>query len=395
LRQLAKTLGFEVVETFAQKRASFDATAYFGLGKREELRDFVQEGADLVLVDHEISPSQAHNLQKEVGCEVMDRTMVILEIFHRHARSNAARAQVEIARLGYMGPRMREAAKQAGPKDRARSGVGGRSGGESHGELDRRKIRDRIAELQKELDAMHLERKTQRARRQERQGLARVALVGYTNAGKSTLMRALTASEALVADKLFATLDTTVRALHPEAVPRVLVSDTVGFIKNLPHGLVASFKSTLDEALEASLVAHVVDASDPGFERQLAVTDEVLGEIGAKAVPRLLVFNKIDRGGDDAALQDKYPGCIVMSAKREGDIAKLRAAIVAYFQQRLVEAELFLPWSAQKLRGEIFATCEVLEERADGEGAFLRVRGEPAAVKQLRERLGEAARAAK
>jgi GTP-binding protein HflX len=395
LRQLAKTLGFDVVGAFTQKRAGFDATAYFGLGKREELRDFVQQGADLVLVDHEISPSQAHNLGKEAGCEVMDRTMVILEIFHRHARSNAARAQVEIARLGYMGPRMREAAKQAGPKDRARSGVGGRSGGESHGELDRRKIRDRIAELQKELDAMHLERKTQRARRQERQGLARVALVGYTNAGKSTLMRALTASEALVADKLFATLDTTVRALHPEAVPRVLVSDTVGFIKNLPHGLVASFKSTLDEALEASLVAHVVDASDPGYERQLAVTDEVLGEIGAKAVPRLLVFNKIDRGGDEAALQEKYPGCIVMSAKREGDIAKLRAAIVAFFQQRLVEAELFLPWSAQKLRGEIFASCEVLAERSEGEGAFLRVRGEPEAVDRLREKISaEAARTA-
>jgi GTP-binding protein HflX len=396
LRQLAKTLGFDVVATFTQKRARFDASAYFGLGKREELRDFVREGADLVLVDHEISPSQAHNLQKEVGCEVLDRTMVILEIFHRHARSNAARAQVEIARLGYMGPRMREAAKQAGPKDRARSGVGGRSGGESHGELDRRKIRDRIAELQKELDAMHLERKTQRARRQERQGLARVALVGYTNAGKSTLMRALTGNEALVADKLFATLDTTVRALHPESVPRVLVSDTVGFIKNLPHGLVASFKSTLDEALEASLLAHVVDASDPGFERQLAVTEGVLGEIGAGAVPRLLVFNKIDRGGDEAALRAKYPGCIVLSAKRDGDVEKLRAAIIAVFRERLVEAELFLPWTAQKLRGEIFATCEVLEERADSEGAFLRVRGEAAAVRQLREKFGaEAARAAK
>ena len=236
----------------------------------------------MVLIDHEISPSQAFNLEKEVGCEVMDRTMVILEIFHRHARSRIARAQVEIARLGYMAPRLREAAKQAGPKDRARSGTGGRSGGESHGELDRRKIRDRIAELQKELDAMGAGRSTQRARRQERQGLARVALVGYTNAGKSTLMRALTGSEALVADKLFATLDTTVRALHPETVPRVLVSDTVGFIKNLPHDLVASFKSTLDEALEASLLAHVVDASDPGFERQLEVTEEVLDEIGAK-----------------------------------------------------------------------------------------------------------------
>src|SRR3954470_14764292 len=236
LRQLAKTLGFEVVGRFTQKRAGFEKAAYFGTGKREELRLMAEgEGANVVLIDHEISPSQAFNLEKEVGCEVMDRTMVILEIFHRHARSRIARAQVEIARLGYMAPRLREAAKQAGPKDRARSGTGGRSGGESHGELDRRKIRDRIAELQTELDAMVLERKTQRARRQERQGLARVALVGYTNAGKSTLMRALTGSEALVADKLFATLDTTVRALHPETVPRILVSDTVGFIKNLPH----------------------------------------------------------------------------------------------------------------------------------------------------------------
>src|SRR5918999_3859794 len=282
LRQLAKTLGFEVVGRFTQKRAGFDSAAYFGSGKREELRELVgNERAGLVLIDHEISPSQTFTLAKELGCEVMDRTMVILEIFHRHARSRAARAQVEIARLGYMAPRMREAAKLAGPKDRARSGTGGRSGVESHGELDRRKIRDRIAELQTELDCMKLERKTQRARRQESQGLARVALVGYTNAGKSTLMRALTGSEALVADKLFATLDTTVRALHPESVPRVLVSDTVGFIKNLPHGLVASFKSTLDEALEAALLAHVVDASDPGFERQLAVTEEVLADIGA------------------------------------------------------------------------------------------------------------------
>jgi GTP-binding protein HflX len=393
LRQLGKTLGFEVVGRFTQKRAGFEKAAYFGTGKREELRAMREnERAELILIDHEISPSQAFNLAKEVGGEVMDRTMVILEIFHRHAASRFARAQVEIARLGYMGPRLREAAKQAGPKDRARSGTGGRSGGESHGELDRRKIRDRIAELQEELDAMVLERKTQRARRQERQGLARVALVGYTNAGKSTLMRALTGSEVLVANKLFATLDTTVRALQPETVPRVLVSDTVGFIKNLPHGLVASFKSTLDEALEASLLAHIVDASDPGFERQLAVTDEVLDEIGAKEVPRLLVFNKIDRAGDEgelrAALLAKHPGCIVMSARREGDIARLREAIAAFFQRDLVEAELFLPWASQNLRGEIFSTCKVLEERADGEGAFLRVRGAPADVKRLRERFG-------
>jgi GTP-binding protein HflX len=391
LRQLAKTLGFEVVGRFTQKRAGFDAAAYFGTGKREELRLMREEhDAGVILVDHEISPSQAFNLAKEAGCEVMDRTMVILEIFHRHARSRFARAQVEIARLGYRGPRLREAAKQAGPKDRARSGTGGRSGGESHGELDRRKIRDRIAELQEDLDTMVLERRTQRARRQERQAPARVALVGYTNAGKSTLMRALTGNEALVADKLFATLDTTVRALRPETVPRVLVSDTVGFIKNLPHGLVASFKSTLDEALEAALLAHVVDASDPEFERQLAVTEEVLDEIGAKDVPRLLVFNKIDRGGDEAALRAKYPGCVVMSAKREGDVARLREAIAAFFDRDLVEAELFLPWSAQNLRGDIFSSCKVLEERADAEGAFLRVRGDPDAVKRLRKQFARA-----
>ncbi|MCF8179331.1 MAG: GTPase HflX, partial [Sulfuritalea sp.] len=296
LRDLAKTLGYQITATFTQKRTSFDATAYLGTGKREEIRAFVdsepapgpsekplQGPADpeagtiaAIFVDHEISPSQARNLEKEVGCEVMDRTMVILEIFHRHATSRAARAQVEIARLGYMAPRLREAAKLAGPQGRQRSGTGGRGAGESHTELDRRKIRDRIAELQQEIIAMEAERQTQKARRQARQGGASVALVGYTNAGKSTLMRALTASDVLVENKLFATLDTTVRALQPESRPRVLLSDTVGFIKNLPHGLVASFKSTLDEALDAALLLHVIDASDPGFERQLTVTDKVL-----------------------------------------------------------------------------------------------------------------------
>jgi len=469
LRELAKTLGFEVVGTFVQKRASFDRAAYLGVGKREEIRQFIQGEADtsreaaatdgdpqegeapaqaparrrtgvgramraaermphhgavaareaakaaaqaladadtrraaFVLVDHEISPSQARNLENELGCDVMDRTMVILEIFHRHARSNAARAQVEIARLGYLAPRLREAAKLAGPQGRQRSGVGGRGAGEGAGEADRRKIRDRIAELKEEIIALDSERQTQRARRQERQGLARVALVGYTNAGKSTLMRALTGSTVLVANKLFATLDTTVRALHPESIPRVLVSDTVGFIKNLPHDLVASFKSTLDEALEASLLIHVIDASDPGFERQLQVTDEVLAEIGAQDVPRIRIFNKIDQVGltlepderealqhtRDVVLRAQYPGCIVMSAVREEDIARLRQAILDFFQRDLVEAEFLLPWSAQQLRGEIFANCQVLEERADGEGAYFRVRGEDEVIRQLREKIG-------
>ena len=207
----------------------------------------------------------------------------------------------------------------------------------------------------------------------------------------------------LVENKLFATLDTTVRALQPESRPRVLVSDTVGFIKNLPHGLVASFKSTLEEALDASLLLHVIDAGDPGFERQLAVTDKVLAEIGAQDVPRLRVFNKIDNvgnidncGGDAAqteretALRAQYPDCIVMSARSADHVAALREAIVDFFRQNLVEAELFLPWSAQQQRGAIFANCEVLDERADGEGAFLRVRGEREAVKGLCEQFGRA-----
>jgi GTP-binding protein HflX len=174
-------------------------------------------------------------------------------------------------------------------------------------------------------------------------------------------------------------------------MPRVLVSDTVGFIKNLPHGLVASFKSTLDEALEASLLVHVVDASDPGYERQLAVTEDVLDEIGAQAVPRLLVFNKIDRGGNEealrAALRASHPKSIVISARREGDVGRLREAILAHLRKDLVEAELFLPWSAQKLRGEVFASCEVLEERGGDDGTHLRVRGEPEVVQRLRARL--------
>ena len=458
LRELAKTLGYEVVGTFIQKRARFDAAAYLGIGKRQEMRRFVEGAeasddaddaeldddaqdfsaqdneqvtapgvakgksaprgaakaraaakseadpetrrADIILVDHEISPSQARNLEIEVGCEVMDRTMVILEIFHRHASSRAARAQVEIARLGYMSPRLREAAKIAGPQGRQRSGTGGRGAGESHAALDRQKIRNRIAELEIEIAAMDVERQTQRARRASQAGqaggLARVALVGYTNAGKSTLMRALTGSEVLVANKLFATLDTTVRALVPESVPRILVSDTVGFIKNLPHDLVASFKSTLEEAAESSLLLHVIDASDPGFERQLDVTDKVLDEIGAGTVPQIRIFNKIDKVGDAAAqkereatLRAQYPDCMVMSARRDGDVENLHAAIVAFFQRDLVEAELFLPWSAQQLRGKIFASCEVLDERADNDGAFLRVRGEADAVNALREQLGD------
>ncbi len=440
LRELAKTLGHVVVATFIQKRATFDTFAYLGEGKREEIKRFVEgeaagdlsaddesdaastspksatkklpakartkdttqsdedidsRQADILLIDHNVSPSQARHLEVEVGCEVIDRTMVILEIFHRHASSRAARAQVEIARLGYMAPRMREAAKMAGPQGRQRSGTGGRGAGESHSQLDRQKIRNRIAELEQDIIAMDAERQTQRARRTEnqgQQGVARVALVGYTNAGKSTLMRALTGSEVLVANKLFATLDTTVRALHPETVPRVLVTDTVGFIKNLPHDLVTSFKSTLEEAAESALLLHVIDASDAGFERQRAVTDEVLSEIGAADVPRIRVFNKIDMVGDAIAqaartteLRHAYPDCVVMSARNADDVAALHEMIRKFFQKDQIDATLFLNWSQQQLRGKLFASCEVIEERAEEDGAYFVVRADETVLTSLCE----------
>jgi GTP-binding protein HflX len=383
LGRLAHTLGLTVVDTVTQSREGFHPGTYLGSGKVADLKTAVTvHKAGVVLLDHELSPSQARNLEKETGAEVMDRTAVILEIFHRHARSRAAKAQVEIVRLEYMAPRLREAGKG---RDRQRGGIGGKGAGESGMELDRRKIRDRIAELTAELHGLEEEQSTQRARRRT---LNRVALVGYTNAGKSTLMRALTGSEVYVADKLFATLDTTVRTLHPETKPRVLISDTVGFINKLPHGLVASFKSTLTEALEASLLVHVVDASDPAYERQLDVTAEVLAEIGAADVPRLLVLNKIDRVPDEAEatarLAKKWPEALVMSARVPGDVAHLRQTLVDFFARQLVEEELRIPYDRQELRGQIFEHCQVLEERYEEGAVVFRVRADPAHLARLR-----------
>src|SRR6202041_1432345 len=237
---------------------------------------------EFVIVDQEISPNQARNLERATGPRVLDRTGVIVEIFHRHAHSREAKLQVEIARLKYIAPRLRESVS-GGERQQ------GAGSGESDLDLEKRAIRDRLAELKEQLAAIQKESDQRRSARRDQ---LRVALVGYTNAGKSSLMRALTGSEVLVANQLFATLDTTVRALQPEASPRVLVADTVGFIKQLPHDLVASFKSTLDEALEASLLLFVVDASDPTYQAQLEVSRSVLREIGADTVPSRLVLNK-------------------------------------------------------------------------------------------------------
>jgi GTP-binding protein HflX len=271
--------------------------------------------------------------------------------------------------------------ESTGGKERQR----GKGSGEAAIELDRRKIRDRIAELREQLAAIQ---KEQDNRRHARQDQLRVALVGYTNAGKSSLMRALTGSQVLVEDKLFATLDTTVRALQPETRPRILVSDTVGFIQKLPHDLVASFRSTLDEALEASLLLYVVDAADPTHEAQLEVTRNVLRDIGADAVPSKLLLNKVDRLDDAGrkALLARHGAddAILLSAHDAGDIASLRETIVSFFESSMVEEDLVVPYARQALLGDVYESARVVAEDYDESGTRLRVRGLPAAIARLR-----------
>ena len=336
---------------------------------------------DLVAVDHDLSPSQARNLERATGCQVLDRTGVIIEIFHRHAKSREARLQVEIARLNYTAPRMRES---PGGKERQQ----GKGAGEAALELDRRKVRDRVAELKKELDAVQ---RDQDVRRSHRRQARRIALVGYTNAGKSSLMRALTGSEVYIENKLFATLDTTVRALHPEAKPRILVSDTVGFIKKLPHDLVASFKSTLDEALEASHLLHIVDGADPSWEAQLEVTREVLEEIGAGDVPSTLVMNKVDRidPEDLARLRVRLPDAWFVSAHDPKDVALIRERIIGIFEDKYLEEELVIPYDRQKILSEMHDSGRVMGERYEDTGIIVTYRAESDTLARFKSKLAK------
>ena len=427
LERLAKTLGLDPIARVTQRRGRLAPGVVLGDGKLKELAEWTggtgvvptyekpgsrkrgdddddlededddesESGDDattaakptakakVVLVDHDLSPTQQRNLERATGVDVLDRTSVILEIFHRHAKTREARLQVEIARLKYLAPRLRES---SGGGDRVRGGVGGKGAGESSLELDRRRIRDRIAELRDELASIEGGAKTRRARRSE---LPTVALVGYTNAGKSSLMRSLTSTDVYIADKLFATLDTTVRRLVPPTEPPILITDTVGFIKKLPHDLVASFRSTLDEAGDADLLLHVVDASDPALADHIAVTKEVLREIGADEVPTWLVLNKIDRVDSFGrrALAERYPGALQLSAKDRRDVGMLRDELIAKFAGALEEAELVVPWAAQRLVHQIHESATVLAEEHDELGTKLRVRAPAKTLEALRAAL--------
>ena len=433
LERLAKTLGVDPIGRITQRRGKLAPGIVLGQGKLEELAKWTggtgvvptyekpgrskkpDEGLDeevaedapdagdepasaepvparakVVLVDHDLAPTQQRNLERATGVDVLDRTSVILEIFHRHAKTREAKLQVEIARLKYLAPRLREG---AGGGDRVRGGVGGKGAGESSLELDRRRIRDRIAELRNELSQIEGGSKVRRDRRSD---LPTVALVGYTNAGKSSLMRALTSSDVYIADKLFATLDTTVRRLAPATEPPILITDTVGFIKKLPHDLVASFRSTLQEAADAALLLHVVDASDVALADHIAVTREVLGEIeGVEEVPTWLVLNKIDRVDEAgrALLTERYPGALQLSAKDRGDVVMLRERLIENFAGAIEETDLVVPWVAQRMIHQIHERTRVIAEAHDDDGTRLRVRAPSSILEQLRTSISLASQA--
>ena len=411
IERLADTLGLDVVGRVTQKRTSLTSAAGLGAGKLRELAAFTggtgvvpsysapgkgdddeappievdpDEKVRIIVVDHDLSPTQMANLGKATGAEILDRSMLILSIFQRHAKTREAKMQVEIARLAYTIPRLRES---GGGGDRQRGGVGGKGVGESSMELDRRRVRDRISELRRELESAKREGDTRRSRGAETRT---VALVGYTNAGKSSLMRALTGNDVYVADQLFATLDTTVRILSPEARPRILVSDTVGFIKKLPHDLVASFRSTLEEARDAGLLLHLVDGADPAFRDQYQVTREVLAEIDADENPSLLVINKADRiaAPEREALALEFPDALILSARDADDVARLHTRIVAHFEEGMEEAEFFVAYTDQRHVAMFHERSRVLTETHDETGTTLRVRAPKALMSFFRRELG-------
>jgi len=414
LSRLVTTLGFKVVGSQSQKQSSTKKVNVLGLGKLAEIAHLTgnqgevesgEEGedltddaefsinpsdipsdnlpfgcADVVVFDCDLSPSQLRNVENQLGVEVFDRTGIIIEIFSRHARTKTAKLQVEIARLNYVAPRLRETS--CGDKERQM----GKGAGETTLELNRRKVRDQLAELKRDLVSVQDEMKGRRTQRSE---LFCVTLVGYTNAGKSSMMRAITGSDVVGENKLFATLDTTVRALHPITQPRILVSDTVGFIKKLPHDLVASFHSTLAEAHDASLLLYVVDASDPSFRSQLDVVHEVLEEVGVEDNKKLLVLNKSDQLNTEQqqALMEEFPDAMMTSTHNPSDISKLHKYIVGVAEHEMIEDEIIIPYTAKGIIGEIRSSMSVTKEEYEYSHIKITVRSNAIDLERLKKRM--------
>lgn len=391
LVHLLKGLGAVVPPngTLLQRQNQPSGSTVLGSGKLEELRDMLtfqqerQTGKVLIVFDGELTPGQQRNLSREFDVEVMDRTQVILRIFSQRARTRTAQLEIELAELKYEAPRLRDD-EALGDKQ---GGGGGRAAqGNTSVELRKQELRKRLAELREEIEKAE---RSQATRRQRRQQVNAVALVGYTNAGKSSWMRALTGSEVLVQDALFATLDTTVRQLHPASQPQIVVADTVGFLRNLPNHLLASFGSTLDEALDADLLMIVVDGSDPEWGAHLDTTRDVLNKVGAGEIKVLHVVNKLDQMSDEARelIQARLPEALFVTSRSVEDIAAVRGRIIAFFDGQLSEAELLIPFTQSALRAEICAQARIISESYDENGGLLRIRADEPSLARWRARL--------
>jgi GTPase len=354
---LAETAGAVVLDGLLQRRATPDPSTYFGKGKALELRDVVAaSGADTVIVDSELAPSQRRALEDVVKVKVIDRTAVILDIFSQHAKSREGKAQVELAQLEYLLPRLRgwgeSMSRQAGGQVGAGNGMGSRGPGETKIELDRRRIHTRMSRLRKQILGFKPAREAKRANR-NRNSVPSVAITGYTNAGKSSLLNRITRAGALVENALFATLDTAVRKTETGDGQLYTLTDTVGFVRNLPHQLVEAFRSTLEEVADSDVVLHVVDASHPDPGSQLATVRDVIGEVGARDIPEIVVFNKSDLADDSQRLllRSLAPQAIFVSARTGEGVEELQAAIAALLPKPSIELELLIPYE----RGELIS----------------------------------------
>ena len=384
LAALSDSAGAEPVARMVQSREP-DPGTYIGKGKIEELHRLVHaNNASAVMLDHELSPGQLRSLEERLGVKVVDRTALILDIFALHARSREGKAQVELAQLSYLLPRLRgwgEAMSRLG------GGIGTRGPGETKMEVDRQHIRRRISKLRRDIKDLARTREVKRAGRQ-RSGLPQIAIAGYTNAGKSTLMNALTRADVLVADQLFATLDPTTRRLELPGGRNATVSDTVGFVGKLPHDLVEAFRSTLEEVTLADLVLHVADASSPALEDQIAAVRSVLAEIGAGGIPELLVLNKIDRvpGSARARAARRFPGSIAVSGLTGEGVEGVLEAAAAALPHPPVEVTLLVPFGREDVTARLYREAEVLDTEARQDGTVVRARvgaRELAAIREM------------
>ena len=381
LKLLAETAGSEVLEALVQRRSHPDPATFIGRGKVDELREVViATGADTVICDGELEPAQLRNLEDRVKVKVIDRTALILDIFAQHAKSAEGKAQVELAQLQYLRQRMRgwggNLSRQAGGRAAGGAGIGGRGPGETKIETDRRRIRHRISVLRKRLREMDEVRATKRQERQ-RNEIPSVAIVGYTNAGKSSLLNRLTGAGVLVEDALFATLDPTTRRAESADGRVYTLTDTVGFVRHLPHDLVEAFRSTLEESVLADLLLHVVDGSDPDPEGQIRAVRTVLAEIGAGNIAEQLVINKTDAADPTtlAALRTRYPDAVFVSARTGDGMAQLGRRVEERLPRPAVEITALVPYARGDLIDKIHTSGEIvtLEHTADGTAVTARV----------------------